>query len=258
MGISNASRRLAFALVASSLFALPLGASAEPVGFVARTEGTVDIQKGGNMSWAAAAVDADVEIGDTIRTGPDSMAKILLVDDTTLTVHDETVLQIDKYVVGPAATRETSILKLTSGHVKTRVGEAFGGTTRLEMHTPTAVIGVKGTVFSCWVYEEDNETNSLCCTDSGATFMRNADPSVSGTFDVPAGECAAVLPGYAPKRASLPPWLGGTPPVESGPNDPGGNDNNTETTINDPGDKPPGGNPTPTPPAPPPFGGIGD
>ena len=68
----------------------------------------------------------------------------MLVDDTTLTLGEETEVVIDELLVGPAALRELSILRQLRGKLRVRVGEAFGGTTRLQVHTPTAVMGVKG------------------------------------------------------------------------------------------------------------------
>lgn len=204
-------------LSALALWALPMAANAESVGFIAKVRGVVEVSAGGSTSWSAAAVDRDIEIGDVIRTGVDSEAKLLFDDDTTLTVADETELVIDEFVVGPRATEDPSVIQLVSGHVRTRVGEAFGGTTRLEMHTPTAVIGVKGTIFDCWVYDEEQKVNTLCCTREGRIFIRNIDTTIGGSFEPPVGECARVLPRLAPTRALLPSWLGGTPPVGAGP-----------------------------------------
>ncbi len=176
--------------IAAALALLALGAapsSAEPVGFVAGIEGQVEIQSGGQTSWTAARVDGDVAIGDTVRTGLDSAVKIVLVDDTTLSLGEETTLVIDRYVVGEAATREPSVLRQLKGQLRTRVGEAFGGTTRVEIHTPTAVMGVKGTELTSKIESLEPEARSLCCNWEGGVFMTLPGDGVR--MDVPLNFC---------------------------------------------------------------------
>ena len=196
--LNHGGRTLAVLTVAL-LLAGP--ALAEPVGFLAEAEGTVELKSGGATSFAAAAQDSDVSIGDTIRTGRNSGAKLVLVDDTIITIDEETELVIDEYVVGPAAATEPSKLDLLAGHMRTRVGEAFGGPTRLQVHTPTAVIGVKGTEFYVWTILEPLTTYT--CVISGIVTVESNEPDLGGTYEPPVGGCARVLPHARPEPADL-------------------------------------------------------
>ena len=174
----------------TALLALALGAApaaAEPVGFVAGVEGEVEIQPGGQTSWTAASVDGEVEIGDSVRTGFDSALKIVLVDDTTLSLGEDTELVIDSFVVGAAAVREVSVLRHLRGQIRTRVGEAFGGTTRVEIHTPTTVMGVKGTELSSRIDTTGGETTTLGCNWEGGVFMYLHGDATR--MDVPLNHC---------------------------------------------------------------------
>ena len=172
------TRNIPLALsVAALLFAGVAGA--EPVGFVAVATGEVTVQKYGTNSWEAAAMDADIEVGDTIRTGFDSQAKIILVDDTTLTIDEDTEITIQSLHVGAAATRDRSIIRQARGKMRTVVGSAFGGQTRMEIHTPTAVVGVKGTDFTSEKDEEARLTGNekdkgqwLLCLNDGKIVIR--------------------------------------------------------------------------------------
>ena len=166
----SALERGAVALVTTAFLAL--SGSAEPVGFVAGVEGHVETLRAGQLSWQAAQIDQDIEIGDTVRTGLDSAIKVVLVDDTTLSLGEDTELVIDSFVVGADATREPSILRQLKGQIRTRVGEAFGGTTRVEMHTPTAIMCVKGTAFTSRVGREKGEAVTLGCNWEGGVFMQ--------------------------------------------------------------------------------------
>lgn len=154
---TNQAFTTASALLAAVALLAAGSAGAEPVGFVAVAEGDVQVQPYGTDSFEAAARDMDVSVGDTIRTGPASQAKVLLVDDTTLSIDEETEIQIQSLHVGAAATQDRSIIRQTRGRLRTVVGSAFGGQTNLEVHTPTAVVGVKGTDFTS---EEDPDAGS--------------------------------------------------------------------------------------------------
>lgn len=210
--MKNLSSRALWGLGAA-LLALALGgatASAEPVGFVASIQGEVEIQPGGAASWTAASVDAEVSIGDTLRTGLDSAIKIVLVDDTTLSLGEDTELVLDSFVVGEAATREISVLRHLKGQIRTRVGEAFGGTTRVEIHTPTAVMGVKGTELSSRIDDTGGEVTTLGCNWEGGVFIYLPGDKVE--MDVPLNLCRRAWvdrigppipapPGYVPVKA---------------------------------------------------------
>jgi hypothetical protein len=189
-------------------------AVAQTVGFVAALEGTVEIRSAGVASWEAALLDRDVALGDVVRTGPDGGAKILLADDTILTVGDDTELEIDSYVVGPAATSDPSVLRLLKGKARTVVGERFGGTTRIEVHTPTAVIGVKGTAFDTYVLADAMRGMwTLCCNVQGSIFVKHL--TQPGSVAPGTGFCAELYPDTAPgDEIPRPEWAA---PIEGPP-----------------------------------------
>ena len=205
------SRALGGALVALVvLLGSAPSARAQSVGFVAAVSGSVEIQTAGSTSWAAAALDGPIRMGDSVKTGQDSFAKILLADDTVLSLGEETEVLIDRIVVGDLATRERSIVQQLKGQILISVGEAFGGPTRLEVHTPTAVVGVKGTIFETRIREE-----TLACNREGQIFVRNIDPSIGGEVLIPQGMCRRVYRGLEPEEPELFPQ--DFNPVGSGP-----------------------------------------
>jgi hypothetical protein len=199
-------------ILALGVLSAPRQVSAEPVGFVAATVGSVDIQAAGTTSWAAALVDRDIELGDTVRTGPASAIKMLLADETILALGESTELVIDAYIVGAAATRDPSILKLLKGRARVLVGEAFGGPTRVEMHTPTAVIGVKGTEFEAYVIE-DPVTGmwTLVCNLGGSIFVRQLEGAARRTVTPRYQLCTRVFRDQPPEDEIRRPV--GFPPV---------------------------------------------
>lgn len=139
------------AVLAASVLSLSLTAlapaAAEEIGFVAAAVGDAEIAPGGSDTFQAARRDGGVAIGDRLRTGLDSSLKIVLVDDTLLQIDEDTELTVETFHVGAAATQQPSILRQLRGRLRATVGDAFGGSTKLQVHTPTAAVGVKGTDF---------------------------------------------------------------------------------------------------------------
>lgn len=187
------------ALAACALLAAA-AAGAEPVGLVTGVEGQVEIRSGRGTTWAPAALDHQLQLGDWIRTQRAARARILLADDTLLSVDEETELSLDESVLGSATGKPHSVIQQLSGQVLTAVGETFGGETRLEVHTPTAVVGVKGTVFEVRVRKE-----TLTCVYDGKVAVRNANPAVNGEELVPEGFCREVRLGQPPGPVQAPP-----------------------------------------------------
>jgi ferric-dicitrate binding protein FerR (iron transport regulator) len=172
-------------------------ASAEPVGFFASLKGEVQVApaaSAGAPSWQAALQDGPVGIGDRVKTGIGAAARLVLVDDTLLHIDEDTEIEIETFHVGDAATRERSIVRQTRGRLRTLVGDAFGGETRLEVHTPTAVVGVKGTDFETDDASLPSRPRWRMCLHSGAISVSNG---MGGASPRP-GHCVFAEQGRPP------------------------------------------------------------
>jgi hypothetical protein len=229
-------------------------AGAEPVGFIATAINDVQVQPHGTTTFTAAVQDQDVSVGDTIRTGLDSQAKIILVDDTTLSIDEDTEITIQSLHVGAAATQDRSIITQTRGRLRTVVGSAFGGQTRMEVHTPTAVVGVKGTDLTTEKDEEARITGKdkdkgqwLVCLVDGQIVVRAVvgdlmsepkpgncvysygDGSFSEELANPANpfEVAFDVPSFAPTDFTTPE----SPAVGEGPGGEGGEGPEAEPEV---------------------------
>lgn len=209
----------AFAL--AGVLAIPSVVGAQSVGFIAALVGTVEVRTGASRSWEAGLVDRDLEIGDIVRTEADSGAKILLVDESMLTLGASTELLIESYLVGSAALRDPSVLRLLKGRARVVIGEAFGGPTRVEMYTPTAVIGVKGSEYDVALVQDPVQGPSLrACSLEGNVWVRPIDPGGAGRpVDLAVGFCMDVFRGGkftepypgSPSESGVAPELEGTP-----------------------------------------------
>jgi hypothetical protein len=204
-------------------------AAADPVGFLALVDPPVDVRSGGAGSFRAASVDKEISVGDGIRTGREALAKLVLGDDTAITIDEETELEVDRWLVGGP---EPSRIELLSGHVRTVVGEAFGSRTRLELVTPTSVIGVKGTEWLTW-WVASQQTTWICVV-TGVVAAAGRDLAAPGTIELGAGQCARVSKGETPRIAPLPPDLEAVENARSGGEAAAGGSDEPPPDVGDP------------------------
>lgn len=121
---------------------------------------------------------------DQVQTDTKARTKALFVDDTLLTVGENTRIQIDEYVFNPQEDQRSVIVKMIAGRVRTLVGKHFAGPgSRFEIHTPTAVAAARGTYFIVWIEK------------SGTTGMANIGDKGDVAFSA-GGHLVVVKPGY--------------------------------------------------------------
>ena len=72
-------------------------AGAEVVGRLTEAEGRVDLLKGGKLPAVALKVNDTVEPGDVIRTKSRSKAQITFIDNSLLTLSQESRLAIEEF-----------------------------------------------------------------------------------------------------------------------------------------------------------------
>jgi len=128
----------------------PLVAQAAPVGKFTYVAGKVDIISP-DKTVKSAKLQEDVHKGDVIQVKKESKAEITFLDDSVLRIAPDTRVGISEYFVGEE--RVVGILNLAAGKIQSKVRKTFGmvfglkNQNRFEVHTPTAVIGVRGTEF---------------------------------------------------------------------------------------------------------------
>lgn len=124
---------------------------------------------------------SDVKFLDTILTGADSRAEIVLIDDSQLSLGDNSELTIDEMIYEPGK-KGTGIITLTKGvfrMVSGKINKHDGGT--LTLKTPIATIGVRGTDF--WGLQEKDKL-TMALIDHGSVEITGAD-GVTVVLDTP-------------------------------------------------------------------------
>lgn len=120
--------------------------AADPAGMVKVAQGQVSIERAGKK--LAAEVGSAVEVADRVRTGADGSVGVTLRDNTLLSAGPNSLIVIDKFAFDNT-TQDGKIsvsirkgtLSVASGKIAKRTPES------VDFHTPTSVLGVRGTEF---------------------------------------------------------------------------------------------------------------
>lgn len=106
-------------------------------------KGDVKLTSGGLT--APAKVGSKVQVGDTVETAADSRAKIVMSDRNVIYVSPLTRFKIEEYADGKSRHVKLGLL---SGKLRNNVLQKYNSdVNKFEVHTPTAVAGVRGTQF---------------------------------------------------------------------------------------------------------------
>jgi len=124
-------------------------------------DGSVEIKSEGKLfglfaisTWKKLGEDQDLNKGDMIRTGNDGILELIFNDNIYVEVDNNSQIVIgDNEIIEQG---RTSSIILNSGRVWAKVKKIYQELTNFEVITPSAVAGVRGTLFS--VYTNGEET----------------------------------------------------------------------------------------------------
>lgn len=127
--------------------------AAPKVGVASAVRNDVEgIQGGSSRSLATGSSVFEREL---IRTGAESVAQLLFIDQTTLSVGPRSEVTLDRFVFDPSRNAGDVLLSATRGAFRFISGSQ--NPLNYKISTPNATIGVRGTIISCAV-------GSLTCT----------------------------------------------------------------------------------------------
>jgi hypothetical protein len=123
------------------------GWAADPVGRVLVAVGDVAALRGGQA--LPLNNGSTVEVGDQVRTGPASNAQIRFADSAIISIKPQTVFTVTEFVFnGSEDGSEKAVFNLIRGGFRTVTG-LIGHINKknYELRTPTATVGIRGTVW---------------------------------------------------------------------------------------------------------------
>jgi hypothetical protein len=155
------------------------GANAEVVGRLTQLEGRVNLMKGGNLPAVEAKLNDTVAPGDVIRTKSRSKAQITFIDNSTLTLSQESRVAIEEFQFEAAQEKRRAVLQIFQGLALTVVNKIIKTQEPdFIIKTQTAIVGVRGTEFGIRL----QPNSSTILNFQGKTQVGNIFPEVSRLF----------------------------------------------------------------------------
>jgi hypothetical protein len=142
-------------IIAASLLAFATVSLANDVGQIKVMAGTVHLERDGKR--VPAQVGMAVRQSDSLITGFDGTAGVTFTDNSLLSVGPNSTLAIDRYAFDStthAGQFDASLKKGSLAVVSGKIVKQSPGAMRV--HTPTSIMGVRGTEFAVKVSEGGN------------------------------------------------------------------------------------------------------
>ena len=130
----------------------------DQVGVLAASAGVVQLKSSGTSSFTEIAPGAPIYLYDEIMTGPDTRAQILMRDETTFSIGENTELVIDEFIFNPydhasgliKADFKTGVFRFISGRI------AKANPANMEVKAGNAVIAIRGTEVIGTITEQES------------------------------------------------------------------------------------------------------
>lgn len=131
-------KRIIMLVCTISIAVAAVASADQQVGQVVALKGKATITRGGKA--AEARLKSGIELSDTVSTLAGSRAKLLFIDESVLTLGDNTSMVVSDFVHSKSD-RGKSMFNLLDGKMRAVVGK-----TKFEVKTPSAVAAARGTV----------------------------------------------------------------------------------------------------------------
>lgn len=157
-------RPTALGLLAALLLSLasPGSAAFKPTtAKVSFIKGTVAIQRTGTSTWLPAALKSRVYPGDKVSAEAGSEAEITLDDGSVVKLRDKSLLVIDRLERQRKPAASITALRAVNGSMLGCIRKLAAKESKFSITTPTAVAGVRGTVFGIFVAGDSTELDVL-------------------------------------------------------------------------------------------------
>lgn len=140
---------------------------------VSELSGEVGVLRAGGEKSISAFKGMGLNQGDTIITKKDSWVRVILDNDKEVKIGPSTKIMV-KELKGSAVAESTE-LQLWTGNVFNHVQKKLNANSKYEIHTPTAVMGVRGTEYFAKQSQEGTEVTVI----EGTVEVTSADQSSS-------------------------------------------------------------------------------
>ena len=181
--------------------------AAESVHGVLRVvKGDVQIKAAKDGSTSKARLGGKIFPKDTIITGKDARAKIVMTDNNEINVSPDSQLVLQSYVYEPEKGKKDVLLNVIYGKVRSKVEQKYDGQqSKFQVKTPSAVAGVRGTDFMT-SFNNVNGTSQVVTFEGEVAFGKpGPNNSILGQVTVSPGQMSIVAAGQTPQAPTAVP-----------------------------------------------------
>lgn len=184
----------------------PLAAHAEEaIGKVVFVKGEATVVRPSDPKPQPLEFNAEIFQMDTLETRKGEL-KVLFEDQTVLSLQSQSKVLITEHVYRPNQGSRKSIFDILKGNVRTIIERAaFLRNDDVELHTPTAVAGIRGTDVGTRVVKESPTVTYFICFDGSIETWLKENPAE--TLMVGAGEMTKIQDTPPTEKESIPPEM---------------------------------------------------
>ena len=127
-------------------------AAVSTIGNITESSGSNGVKRDGGIEISGSQ-DLDILFKDTLETAQGRM-KVMFLDETNLSLTEHSEVTIDEYIFDPNPTKSKLAMSFVQGTARFATGRlGLVPKENIVINTPTATIGVRGTVFTTTVDE---------------------------------------------------------------------------------------------------------
>lgn len=145
----------------------------QSVGKIVDLVGTTEITRP-QEKGSAATIRQEIYLGDSVKTSSGGAVKILFNDDTLLTVKENSSVLISEFLFDPKAKQRKVVFDASLGRIRTVVGKFFGKEEPVEIKTPTAVAGIRGTDIGVDIQQKSTKFYCFNCEANVVSIYNRA------------------------------------------------------------------------------------
>jgi len=141
-------------------------------------DGFVDVMRVDTNTWTALSAGDELNVGDTVETGPEGTVELLLSDGSIVKIGPDSRVRIKELDMIEATRIHLTSLELIMGKVRALVTPTYGKESSFTIETENAAIGVRGTDFVTIFDPDLGATNVISiddCVEVVASFFPDID-----------------------------------------------------------------------------------
>lgn len=214
--MNHPKRNTAISLLITGLLLWATVAMAAPAATVTHLSGPLVVRTAAGTT-KTLAIGSKVEAGDTVETAKRTYARLKFSDGSEVTLKPDTRFKVEKYVYDKDKPKDDAgSFSLIKGGLRTITGQVGkrGDQNSYRMKTPTATIGIRGTIYDATYCTGDScgaiPPGLYLAVADGQVVISNSE-GVQTTLQVKAGQYVYVQspttpPVVLPRPPNLPPY----------------------------------------------------